>query len=189
MTYDAVIVGAGPGGATAAACMAQDGLRVLLLDKARFPRDKICGDAISGKSVDVLRRLGVIDCLEQIGSQGSWGITFGAPSGDTVAIPFTQEYDRPVPPTFVCPRKTFDQILADRAVAAGATLHEEATVEDLLWDDDRGRGRASQAGLPLPFDQRAACDRGRRGLLGGSPAFRDDPASARPLRGGAPGLL
>src|SRR5690625_6494851 len=60
-SYDAVIVGAGPGGATAAAFMARAGLRVMLVDKASFPRDKICGDAISGKSVDVLRRLELID--------------------------------------------------------------------------------------------------------------------------------
>ena len=53
--YDALIVGAGPGGATAATLMAEAGLRVLLLDKARFPRDKICGDAVSGKSIGVMR--------------------------------------------------------------------------------------------------------------------------------------
>ena len=71
MTYDAIIVGAGPGGATAAAFMAEDGLRVLLIDKDRFPRDKVCGDAISGKSVEVLRQLGVETCLRQNGSQGT----------------------------------------------------------------------------------------------------------------------
>ena len=135
MTYDAIIVGAGPGGATAAAFMAEQGLRVLLLDKDRFPRDKVCGDAISGKSVEVLHRLGVVECLKQAGSQGSWGITFGAPSGDTVDIPFTPAYDPDAPPTFVCPRKTFDHILLERALAAGADLLQEAAVEDLLWEN------------------------------------------------------
>ncbi|MEM9997193.1 MAG: FAD-dependent monooxygenase, partial [Bacteroidota bacterium] len=64
MDFDAIIVGAGPGGATAAAEMAKAGLRPLLLDKTdAFPRDKICGDDVSGKSVDVLRRLNLLDRL------------------------------------------------------------------------------------------------------------------------------
>ena len=137
MTYDALIVGAGPGGATAAAFMAEAGLRVLLIDKDRFPRDKVCGDAISGKSVAVLKRLGVEACMMQAGSQGSWGITFGAPSGDAVAIPFTPAHDPAAPPTFVCPRKVFDNLLLERALAAGADLLQETTVEDLLWENGR----------------------------------------------------
>ncbi|HET6566494.1 MAG TPA: FAD-dependent monooxygenase, partial [Rhodothermales bacterium] len=64
--FDVLIVGAGPGGSTAAACASAAGLRVLLIDRATFPRDKVCGDAISGKSVDVLRRLGLTDRVQQV---------------------------------------------------------------------------------------------------------------------------
>ena len=150
--YDAIIVGAGPGGATAATFMAEDGLRVLLLDKDRFPRDKVCGDAVSGKSVDVLRRLGVVECLMQAGSLGSWGITFGAPSGDAVSIPFTTDYDRAAPPAFVCPRATFDQILFDRACAAGVDIGQETAVEDLLWEEDRVVGVQIKRDSPSTID-------------------------------------
>ena len=83
--YDAIIVGAGLGGATAATFRAEDGLRVLLLDKDRVPRDKVCGDAVSGKSVEVLRRLGVVECLMQAGSLGSWGIGNAMVGGQKVA--------------------------------------------------------------------------------------------------------
>src|SRR5690606_15657383 len=110
-TYDAIIVGAGPGGATAAAVMARAGLRVLLLDKATFPRDKICGDAISGKSVDVLRKLGLLDRLMQAESLDSWGCTFSGPYGDAVEIPFTKALSRPTPPGFICARLVFDNLL------------------------------------------------------------------------------
>ena len=147
MTYDAIIVGAGPGGTTAAAFMAEAGLRVLLIDKDRFPRDKVCGDAISGKSVVVLKRLGVEACMLPAGSQGSWGITFGAASGDTVAIPFTPAYDPAAPPTFVCPRKIFDQILFERALAAGADSLQETAVDDLLWENDQVVGVRAKASL------------------------------------------
>ena len=134
--YDAVVVGAGPGGATAAAFMADDGLRVLLLDKECFPRDKVCGDAVSGKSVDVMRQLGVAEALRAAGSQASWGITFGAPSGDAASIPFAPDH-RAAPPAFVCPRTVFDQLLLDRAVAAGAEVRQGAEVEGLLWEKGR----------------------------------------------------
>ncbi|HMB89403.1 MAG TPA: geranylgeranyl reductase family protein [Rhodothermales bacterium] len=158
MTYDAIIIGAGPGGTTAATYMADAGLRVLLLDKDRFPRDKICGDAISGKSVDVLRDLGVVERVMEAGSQASWGITFGAPSGEVVSIPFTKDEDRSVPPTFVCPRTTFDQILFERARATEAEIWQEATVEDLLWEGEQVVGvrvKRTGHGKPERLDVRA----------------------------------
>src|SRR5690625_6716841 len=99
--YDAVVVGAGPGGATAAAFMARAGLRVMLVDKASFPRDKICGDAISGKSVDVLRRLELIDQILTAPQVKSWGIDFGGPDGRVAYIPFTQEFYRNIPTCLV----------------------------------------------------------------------------------------
>jgi menaquinone-9 beta-reductase len=138
--FDAIVVGAGPGGATSAAMMADAGLKVLLLDRARFPRDKICGDAISGKSIDVLRRLDVLD--EVISSEQivTWGITFAGPRGARAEIPFTSDYDRAVPPGFVCARSVFDEIVARRAERAGAHLQEETEVIGLLRDGDTVTG-------------------------------------------------
>ncbi|MGI9174828.1 MAG: NAD(P)/FAD-dependent oxidoreductase [Rhodothermales bacterium] len=138
--HDAIIVGAGPGGATAAAFLAEQGRRVLLLDKSTFPRDKVCGDAISGKSVDVLRRLGLVDRVMQTKQVGSWGVTFGGPYGDEVAIPFTKELDKPVPPGFVCAREVFDQVLFEKAVQAGADVRQGVTVKRLLREEGRVTG-------------------------------------------------
>jgi geranylgeranyl reductase family protein len=130
--YDAVIVGAGPGGATAAAVMARRGLKPLLLDRDAFPRDKICGDAISGKSVDVMKRLGMIEPLLATTQLGSWGVTFSGPYGDEVAIPFTKALDKPVAPGFMCDRVTFDRLVFDQAVEAGAEVWTGAVVTGLL---------------------------------------------------------
>ena len=55
--YDVIIVGAGPAGATAALYAQRNNLRCIVLDKAIFRRDKICGDALSGKSVRIMEEL------------------------------------------------------------------------------------------------------------------------------------
>ena len=49
--FDIIIVGAGPAGCAAACYAAEEGLRVLLLEKDEFPRDKVCGDAVGGKAL------------------------------------------------------------------------------------------------------------------------------------------
>src|SRR5687768_4485774 len=63
-TFDVIVVGAGPGGSAAAIRLAQAGWSVLLLDKARFPRDKVCGDMVSPRSQRVLAKLGCAPALE-----------------------------------------------------------------------------------------------------------------------------
>lgn len=135
--YDAIIVGAGPGGATAAAVMARAGLKPLLIDKDAFPRDKVCGDALSGKTVDVMKRLGMIEALQATTQIDSWGVTFSGPYGDEAAIPFTKALDKPVAPGFVCDRVTFDNLVFEQAVDAGAEIWTEAQVTGLLREGAR----------------------------------------------------
>ena len=57
--FDALVVGAGPAGSVAALVLARAGARVALLDKARFPRDKACGDFIGPRGLQVLADLGI----------------------------------------------------------------------------------------------------------------------------------
>jgi geranylgeranyl reductase family protein len=66
-TFDVIIVGAGPAGTSCALTLDQSGLKVLLVDKSDFPRDKTCGDAIPGPSLRVLRKLfGPDELLEEL---------------------------------------------------------------------------------------------------------------------------
>jgi len=64
--YDLAIVGAGPAGTTAAMYAIRHGLRAIVVDRATFPRDKICGDALGGKSMSVLDELGLVEDVERL---------------------------------------------------------------------------------------------------------------------------
>jgi geranylgeranyl reductase family protein len=137
MNFDVLIAGAGPGGTTAAICMARTGLKVLVVDQATFPRDKICGDAISGKSMTVLRRLGLEQTIADSQNVGSWGVTFGGPSGKEAPIAFTKEMTKPIAPGYIVPRLVYDNILFEAAQKSGAEIWEGTTVTDLIRDDER----------------------------------------------------
>ncbi|MFN3595819.1 MAG: NAD(P)/FAD-dependent oxidoreductase [Rubricoccaceae bacterium] len=140
--YDLAIAGAGPGGAACAAFAARAGLRVLLVDKApAFPRDKICGDALSGKTVDVMKRLGMTAALQARPQVASWGVTFSGPYGDAVSIPFAPEaHAGKDAPGYVCDRATFDALVLEEALAAGAELWTGASVTGLVREGAAVRG-------------------------------------------------
>ncbi|HET6567357.1 MAG TPA: NAD(P)/FAD-dependent oxidoreductase [Rhodothermales bacterium] len=135
--YDAIVAGAGPGGSTAAAFMARSGLRVLLIDRATFPRDKVCGDAISKKAVDVLHRLGITEQVGENESLGSWGIRISNTRGDDLVLTYEDDLDTPVAPSFVSARRVFDDLVFRCAVESGAEAWQNATVEGLLREGEQ----------------------------------------------------
>ncbi|GAB4417127.1 MAG: geranylgeranyl reductase family protein [Bacteroidia bacterium] len=111
---DVIILGAGPAGSTCALNLQEQGLRVLLLDKATFPRDKICGDALSGKVISVLRYSApaAAEALHAFeATQGSWGIRFVAPGREVLDIPFRSTQTQAHPPGYVSRRIDFDHFL------------------------------------------------------------------------------
>ncbi|MDE1797872.1 MAG: NAD(P)/FAD-dependent oxidoreductase [Candidatus Micrarchaeota archaeon] len=87
--YDAIVVGAGPAGCSTALFLSRAGRRVLLLDKAAFPREKVCGDAISGKSVGVLHELGLISEIGKLPHGTVQGVALIAPNGQEVRVKFS----------------------------------------------------------------------------------------------------
>ncbi len=133
---DICIVGAGPGGAATALKLSQLGIPSVLVDKAVFPRDKICGDAISGKAVTILRRIdpGIIERFEAATAEQSsvWGIRFGAPNGQQVDVPLRPGYD-PANDTkegFVSKRIDFDNRLVNEVkLRDNIELHQGISIE------------------------------------------------------------
>jgi len=132
--YDAIIVGAGPAGSACACLLSQQGVKTLLLDKARFPRGKVCGDAIGGKALAVLEGLGATEELRQKGFQRSSGLVFSSPNGSEVEIPLARANAG-----FVCRRQEFDNIVFQRAKKACTAL-EGAEAVDLLFEGKRACG-------------------------------------------------
>ncbi|MEU4421955.1 geranylgeranyl reductase family protein [Actinoplanes sp. NPDC024001] len=119
--YDVAVIGAGPAGSAAAIAARRAGARVLLLDRADFPRDKTCGDGIAAEAVDVLTGLGVADATSGFAPIGRLRLV--APGGTAAA----RELPRPA---YTVPRRIFDERLVRAAVAAGAVLRRH-TVRQL----------------------------------------------------------
>src|SRR5713101_5882914 len=87
-TFDVIIVGGGPAGAVAATLLGRAGIETLLLDKSHFPRDKACGDAVGGQSVELMDELGVEPELLNYRVARIAGEIFSSPSGAQIQIPF-----------------------------------------------------------------------------------------------------
>ncbi|VVB98975.1 Digeranylgeranylglycerophospholipid reductase [uncultured archaeon] len=86
--YDVIVVGGGPSGTSAASFLGMKGKKVLLLDKEKWPRDKTCGDALSGKSIEILKELGLTSQLEKADHGIVTGLTFSSANSVVVKIPF-----------------------------------------------------------------------------------------------------
>ncbi len=129
-SFDAVVVGGGPGGATAAYWLAKAGRRVLVIDKAKFPREKVCGDGLTPRAVRCLEQMEVktegpewarADGLRIYGS----GLVLDLPWPELATLP---DYG------LVRTRFDFDALLLDKAREAGATVWEQTSVEAPVTD-------------------------------------------------------
>ncbi len=116
---DICIVGAGPGGAATALKLSHLNISCVLVDKAVFPRDKVCGDAISGKAVTILRRIdpAIVERFEAAVTQQTpvWGIRFVSPKAKEIDVPFRPDFDPVCDPKqgFVSKRTDFDRMLIE----------------------------------------------------------------------------
>src|SRR6266571_990767 len=161
---DVIIVGAGPAGSAAAYYLATAGLDVLVLEKTRFPREKVCGDGLTPRAVKALTTMGV-----PTGEQDGWLRNKGLRiigGGGRIEVPWP---DLSSYPGFglVRTRLDFDEILARHAEKAGARLLEGMNVTGPLLDDRTGRitgvtarpagasrEGTARAGVPADHDER-----------------------------------
>jgi len=145
--YDCIVVGGGPGGSTAAALLSKKGRRVLLIDKGKFPRDKTCGDAISGKSLGVLEELGLVREIEKADHGEIDGVLFSSPNGTVASIPFGKGGGH-ISKGYTCRRQVYDGLLFQNAkkgcdvmegMAATALVKENGAAAGVLAVGADGR--------------------------------------------------
>ena len=126
MKYDVIVVGAGPAGSTAAKCLAEKAIKVALIDKKKFPRDKACG---GGLPTRVLKRFPyTVDLIDSI-SYGS--ITYSS----SLRYKFKVKREKPLIATIL--RKKFDNGLVKIAIAKGADFIDQKIVKDIDIKDDK----------------------------------------------------
>ncbi len=114
--WDAIVIGAGPAGATSAFLLAKSGQKVLLIDKKRFPREKVCGCCLSGRAVQTLSELGLAEVLA------------GAVNCESFVLGANQRQLRlKTSNGLTISRSVLDERLAKRAIEAGATFLQEAS--------------------------------------------------------------
>jgi len=163
VTADLLVVGAGPAGSATATLFARAGLRVALVDRAAFPRDKACSEYMSPEAVRILDRLGVLSALEAAGGTPLEGTAVTAARGAHLHGEFARAGHRPFRPTGLSvSRRILDRMLLEQARAAGAQVLERTAVEDLLYErggvggavlrDADGSRRALRARLTVGAD-------------------------------------
>jgi len=140
--WDVVIAGAGPAGSITATILARVGARVLLVDRARFPRDKLCGDSLNPGTLALLRDLDL----------SSWIDAHGVPvDGMLLTGPRGVSVEGRYPPPLrgrIAMRRDFDYWLLGRALQAGAQFEEGVTVRGpRLQEKPNGASAAHVAGV------------------------------------------
>jgi flavin-dependent dehydrogenase len=165
-TFDVAIVGSGPAGSSCAAFCALAGLRTLLLERERFPREKVCGDCLNPSCWPVLERLGLTQRLWDLPHSKLTSVDFIAIDGHKVIVD--------LPPGEDCElsikRSLFDDLLLKRACELDVHVREETTVTALshssaekAWSHGFAAGRIRPvcgpvAGLVLDSPQGRGCN-------------------------------
>ena len=144
---DVLVVGAGPGGSAAAYHLARHGLDVTLIDKASFPREKVCGDGLTPRGVAAMLRMGIDP--DQPGFERVLGLRVHSRSA-TIDLPWPELHDFPGY-GLVMTRHDFDALLVERAEKAGARMMERTEALDPILEDGWVRG-----GTVRPADEKDA---------------------------------
>jgi geranylgeranyl reductase family protein len=171
---DVIVVGGGPAGSTLAWDLARRGVRAVLLERARFPREKVCGDYVDPRGLQILKEMGCLERLERArplpishtATFVEWKRHYRGP------IPFYGLDDRFPAHGYTIPRQDLDAVMLDAAAAAGATVHEETAVTEI---------NAGPEGVEVTAECRSRAVRYRAHLIAGADGVNSVVARSQDL--------
>lgn len=138
--WDVIVVGGGPAGSATAALVAEQGYRVLLLERARLPRFHV-GESLIPETYWPLKRLGLLDRMRESAFPRKYSVQFVS-DGSKESAPFYFDLHNPHESsiTWQVVRGDFDRMLVDRAIELGAVVHTSAQVMEVIWQDETAVG-------------------------------------------------
>ncbi|HEY0075066.1 MAG TPA: NAD(P)/FAD-dependent oxidoreductase [Abditibacteriaceae bacterium] len=138
--FDAIIIGGGPAGATAAATLAMRGRNVVVLEREHFPRYHV-GESMMPYCYYTLERLGLIEQMNAQNFTKKYSVQFASANGKmSQPFYFFQHYDHPSSTTWQIWRDRFDLMLLNNARDKGATVHEGMTVREVIQEEGAAVG-------------------------------------------------
>ena len=147
---DVVVIGGGPAGSTVSTLMAQQGLRVQLFERERFPRFHI-GESLIPETYWVLKRLNMLERMQQSHFIKKFSVQFVNSEGrESAPFYFWDNKPHECSQTWQVVRSEFDQMMLDNARAHGVEVHEGMRVHDVLFEGDRAVGVRIKDGDGVP---------------------------------------
>jgi flavin-dependent dehydrogenase len=163
--FDVAIGGGGPAGSSCAAFCAMAGLRALILEREKFPREKVCGDCLNPSCWPVLERLQLTERVRDLPHSKLSSVEFISINGRGVTVDLPSGADGEIS----VKRSLFDDLLLRRARELGANVHEKTTVTELSrndhWNIETASGDSFQARILIGADGRNSTVAHLRNLL------------------------
>ncbi len=136
-----IIIGAGPAGAAASIFLTKHKIHHTVIEKATFPRDKVCGDACSGRTTQVISKANPAWLDEMRATPGDfypmWGMTIVSPNGKAIDIPLAADVSAGMAKGFVVTRLVLDNFLFEKIASPYCTIYQGAKVGEIKREDGR----------------------------------------------------